>query len=82
LKRPYTISFNKKNEIRPFEDSDPLSFFSQKNDASFLVLAQSTKKRPDNLTLSRTFDGRVLDLLELGVENFIPMSDFKVRNCL
>jgi ribosome production factor 2 len=78
LKRPYAISFNKKNEIRPFEESDPLSFLSQKNDASTLLVAQTTKKRPDNLTLCRTFDGRVLDLLELGVENFIPMTEFKV----
>jgi hypothetical protein len=80
LKRPYAISFNKKNELRPFEESDNLAFLSQKNDASSLLFAQTTKKRPNSLTLARTFDGRVLDLLELGVENFVPMSEFKVRN--
>ena len=78
LKRPDAIAFSKKNTIRPFEDASSLDFWSQKNDASFFVVGQSTKKRPDGLTLARMFDGRVLDMCELGVQKFAGMSEFKV----
>lgn len=44
-----------------------------------LMLPQSTKKRPDCLTIARTYDGRMLDMLELGVTNYVPMSSFPVR---
>lgn len=79
LKRPYAISFSKKNDIRPFEDAHSLDFWSIKNDASLFVIGQDTKKRPDGLTFARMFDGRVLDMCEVGVTGFVPMSDIKVR---
>ncbi|KAI0028768.1 Brix-domain-containing protein [Vararia minispora EC-137] len=77
LKRPHAISFSKKNTVRPFEDASALEFWAQKNDASMFVVGQSTKKRPDGLTLVRTFDGRVLDMCELGVDRFVSMDAFK-----
>ena len=79
LKRPDAISFSKKNLIRPFEDTTSLEFWSSKNDSSLFVVGQSTKKRPDGLTLVRMYDGKVLDMCELGVEKFVSMDDFKVR---
>jgi ribosome production factor 2 len=79
LKRPDAISFAKKNPIRPFEDASSLEFFSQKNDASFFILGQSTKKRPNGLTFVRTFDNKVLDMVEVGVEKFVSMAEFQVR---
>jgi hypothetical protein len=79
LKRPNVISFSKKNVVHPFEDTSSLEFWATKNDASFFVIAQSTKKRPNNLTFVRTFDGRVLDMCEVGVDSFVSMNDFKVR---
>lgn len=78
LKRPDAISFSKKNAIRPFEDASSLEFFARKNDASLFVVGQSTKKRPDGLVLVRMFDGRVLDMCEVGVEDFVGMDKFKV----
>lgn len=42
------------------------------------VLGQSTKKRPDGITFARTFDGRVLDMIEVGVDEFHGMNEFKV----
>lgn len=78
LKRPDAISFSKKNAVRPFEDAASLEFWSQKNDASLFVVGQSTKKRPDGLVLARTFDRKVLDLCELGVDSFTSMDKFKV----
>lgn len=68
LKRPLAIKFTKKNAIHPFEDPASLEFFSQKNDASLLLFASHSKKRPNNLTFVRTFDGKVLDILECLVE--------------
>lgn len=80
LKRPHAISFSKKNVIHPFEPEgvSSLEFWSSKNDATFFVVGTSTKKRPNGMTLVRTFDGKVLDMCEVGVQNFIPMADFKV----
>jgi ribosome production factor 2 len=43
------------------------------------AIGQSTKKRPDGLTLVRMFDGSVLDMCELGVVGYTPMSAFPVR---
>ena len=77
LKRPDSISFSKKNDIRPFEDASSLDFWSQKNDASLFVVGQSTKKRPDSMTFVRMFDYRVLDMCEVGIDGYKAMSEFK-----
>ena len=83
LKRPHVVSFSKKNDIHPFDtastSTQSLEFWAQKNDASLFVIAQTTKKRPHGLTFVRMFDNRVLDMLEVGVESFTSMADFKVR---
>ncbi|CAE7209940.1 unnamed protein product, partial [Rhizoctonia solani] len=76
LKRPHAIAFNKKNQIRPFEDTASLDFWANKNDAGMFAIGQSTKKRPDGLTLVRMYDGSVLDMCELGVVGYQPMSSF------
>jgi ribosome production factor 2 len=78
LKRPHCISFAKKNMVRPFEDASSLEFWAQKNDASLFVIGQTTKKRPDGLTFVRCFDGRVLDMCEVGIDGFVSMNEFKV----
>ncbi|KAF8216383.1 Brix domain-containing protein [Mycena galopus ATCC 62051] len=81
LKRPHAVAFSKKNDIRPFDTASTsaasLEFWANKNDASMFVIAQTTKKRPNGLTLVRMFDNRVLDMLELGVDNFVSMADIK-----
>ena len=77
LKRPDSISFSKKNVVRPFEDASSLDFWSQKNDASLFVVGQSTKKRPDGMVFVRMFDYRVLDMCEVGIENYKAMNEFK-----
>ncbi|WWD06931.1 hypothetical protein V865_005028 [Kwoniella europaea PYCC6329] len=76
LKQPHAINFSRKNDIHPFEDTASLEFFSNKNDASLFVTGLHSKKRPHNLVFTRMFDGRVLDMLELGVEGFKGMGDF------
>ncbi|KAF9782455.1 Brix domain-containing protein [Thelephora terrestris] len=77
LKRPYSVSFSKKNTIRPFEDHSSLEFWALKNDASIFVVGQNSKKRPDNLTFARIFDNRLLDMCEVGVENIVSMEQLK-----
>ena len=68
LKRPLAIKFSKKNSIHPFEDPSSLEFFSEKNDASLMIYASHSKKRPNCLTFVRFFDFRVLDMVEMTVE--------------
>ncbi|KAJ7890659.1 Brix-domain-containing protein [Mycena olivaceomarginata] len=68
LKRPHAISFSKKNDIHPFDTASTstasLEFWANKNDASMFVIGQTTKKRPNGLTL-------------VGVESFVSMADIK-----
>jgi ribosome production factor 2 len=78
LKRPNAISFSKKNSIQPFTDSSSLEFWAQKNDTSLFLIGQTTKKRPNGLTLARMYDGKVLDMCEFGVDKFVSMTEFKV----
>lgn len=79
LKRPLAQKFSKKNSIHPFEDPSSLEFFSEKNDASLMVYASHSKKRPHCLTLVRFFGYKVLDMIELGVveETLRTLQQFK-----
>ncbi|KAH8891024.1 Brix-domain-containing protein [Thozetella sp. PMI_491] len=76
---PNAIKFTKKNPIHPFEDASSLEFFSEKNDTSLLVFGSSSKKRPSTLTLARTFDHKILDMLELYLDatSFRTLAQFK-----
>src|SRR6266511_3687062 len=82
LKRPHAIAFNKKNDIHPFDTNSKsiasLEFWSTKNDTSLFVIGQTTKKRPHGLTFVRMYDGKVLDMIEVGVDNWVSMASFKV----
>jgi ribosome production factor 2 len=80
LKRPNAISFSKKNTVHPFESTESLEFWSGKNDASMFVVGHSTKKRPNGLCIVRMFDGKVLDMIEMGIEGYVGMNDIKVTS--
>lgn len=41
-----------------------------------LQYGSHSKKRPNNLTIGRTYDHHIYDLVELGVENFKPLESF------
>ena len=81
LKRPDSQSYSKNNKVLPFEDPSSLEFFSEKGDASLFVVGSHSKKRPHNLILARTFDHRILDMLEIGVENPRYLSEFSGQKC-
>ncbi|KAI8849420.1 Brix domain-containing protein [Chytridium lagenaria] len=53
-----------KNDVHPFDDPRPAEFLSQKNDATFMVLANHSKKRPNNLVFVRFFDNQIMDMVE------------------
>ncbi|KAM0753843.1 Brix-domain-containing protein [Meredithblackwellia eburnea MCA 4105] len=77
LKKPHSISFSKANQIRPFEDSSSLQFWSAKNDASLFLIGSHNKKRPHGLVWARCFAGEVMEMLEVGIEEVMAMSGFK-----
>lgn len=57
---------NKKNgDIHPFEDPASLEFLAGKNECGVVVFGTHSKKRPNNVTLLRIFDNRILDMVEL-----------------
>lgn len=81
LKKTESVMYKKKNILRPFEDETPLEFFSQKSDASLFVFGSHSKKRPNNIVIGRMFDHHVLDMVELGVDNFTSMFDIEGMKC-
>lgn len=60
--------FNKKNEnIHPFENVESLEFLAGKNDCGIVLFGSHNKKRPNCVTIVRTFDNHVLDMCELSL---------------
>ncbi len=79
MRSPRSILLHRENDILPFEDGGEasLEFLMTKSDAGLFALVNQNKKRPDNLILGTMFDGRVLDMVELGVSGFRPSREFK-----
>jgi len=77
--QPNAKLLSKNNEIMPFEDegSQSLEFLCTKNDCSLFCLASTSKKRPNNLILGRTFDRHVLDIWELGIQRYRSIKCYK-----
>lgn len=67
----------KKKRYLPFEDILPIEHLSQKYDASLFCTASHTKKRPNNIILGRMYDHHLLDMVELGLENYRALAEFK-----
>jgi ribosome production factor 2 len=82
FKKPHAVMLRRKNILRPFEDPTSLEFLSQKSDASLFVFGSHSKKRPHNLVVGRMYDHHILDMIELGIENFKPFADFKSKSCV
>ena len=53
---------------------------AKKNDHSLFMFGFNSKKRPNSLIMGRFFDNQVTDMFEFGMDNFIPMEDFKVNS--
>ena len=67
----------KPNNILPFEDASYLEKVAYKHDAGFVVWGTHNKKRPNNLIISRLYDMKILDMIEIGIEECKQMQDFE-----
>uniref|UniRef100_A0A2K5EMJ7 Ribosome production factor 2 homolog n=1 Tax=Aotus nancymaae TaxID=37293 RepID=A0A2K5EMJ7_AOTNA len=81
LKKPYSVLYKKKKITRPFEDQTLPEFFSKKSDCSLFMFGSHNKKQPNNLVIGRMYDYHVLDMIELGIENFVSLKDIKNSKC-
>jgi len=77
LKKPNSVYFNRKESWHPMDDSQPLERMSAKNNSTLFAFANHTKKRPNNVIIGRTFDDHVLDMYELGFDNYRSLQEFK-----
>eukprot|EP01120_Amphizonella_sp_Union-15-10_P009283 TRINITY_DN3481_c0_g1_i1.p1 TRINITY_DN3481_c0_g1~~TRINITY_DN3481_c0_g1_i1.p1 ORF type:complete len:310 (-),score=46.08 TRINITY_DN3481_c0_g1_i1:179-1108(-) len=79
LSKPNCVAYFRKdrNNMVPFEDATGLEFLSERSDCGLFAFSSSNKKRPHNLILGRTYDHHILDMLEFGITNFVPISEFK-----
>lgn len=71
------LLMRKAHDILPFEDASMVESTSVKYDCSLFAMGSHQKKRPDNLILGRVFDGHILDMFEMGVENYRGVAQFK-----
>ncbi|CAG2171119.1 unnamed protein product, partial [Oppiella nova] len=76
LSVPYSLS-HRKESWHPMDDSQPLERMSAKNNSTLFAFANHTKKRPNNVIIGRTFDDHVLDMYELGFDNYRSLQEFK-----
>jgi ribosome production factor 2 len=78
LTAPHAKLLAKKNQIVPMDDDGQrsLEFLCQKNDAALFAVGSHNKKRPNHLTVGRTFDHHILDLAELAVIRFKSMKEY------
>ena len=73
------IRFKRKNgELLPFEAGGEIKLeqYTSKTDCGLFLLGNHTKKRPNNLILGRIYDGRMYDLLEMGVQSYKSIVSF------
>jgi len=78
VQSPHAKLLTKNNMIVPFDDEgqQSLEFLTTKNDAALFALASHNKKRPNNLVMGRTFDHKILDMVELGILQYRSLTDF------
>lgn len=78
LKKPLCKKLLRKNDLLPFEagGESHLENLTRLNDCSLFALVNHTKKRPHNIIFGRTFGFRILDMVEFGIINYVPMASF------
>jgi ribosome production factor 2 len=70
------VYMRKGHDMRPFENVVPLESMASKNDCGLFCFGHNQKKRPDNLIIGRTFDGKALDMFEMGIEKYKGIAEF------
>eukprot|EP01015_Nassula_variabilis_P019404 TRINITY_DN3276_c0_g1_i1.p1 TRINITY_DN3276_c0_g1~~TRINITY_DN3276_c0_g1_i1.p1 ORF type:complete len:341 (+),score=62.78 TRINITY_DN3276_c0_g1_i1:66-1088(+) len=82
LKKQNSVMLNRRNDLKPFDEQNSLQFLCEKNSCTMFAFGQNSKKRPNNLVVGRLFDGNILDQIELGIESYVPSSQFESLNKL
>jgi len=82
LKRMHSTYFGEKHEFIPFENITPIEQLAQKYDVSLFSFCSHNKKRPNNIVLGRLFDYHLLDMIELGVEQFKSLAEIKTSKVM
>ena len=59
--------YSRKHDIHPFDGRTELETMCKKTDAPLFMFGSHSKKRPDNLVIGRTYEHKVLDMVELGI---------------
>lgn len=67
---------SRKHDMKPYEDSTPLIKLCDQNMASLFFFGNHSKKRPQNITIGRLYDSKILDMIELGIESYKKMGEF------
>lgn len=52
-----------------------------KYDCSLFVVGLHSKKKPHNIVFGRLHDGELLDMFEMGIKNYKPLSSEYVMDC-
>ncbi|CAB3226714.1 unnamed protein product [Arctia plantaginis] len=76
LKKPDGAYLSRKNDFVPFEDATLIEKLCYKKEAALFGVGSHSKKRPHNVILGRTFDYGILDMIELGADNYKGMKEF------
>ena len=79
LKGEYAKNTTGKNDFHPLEDETSMEQLCKSKESGLFAFANENKKRPHNLILGRTFDGHILDMVEVGVTKFESMHDCQRR---
>lgn len=77
MKDADVIKLSRKNAIYPFEDASELEGLAGRKDASMFIMANHSKKRPNNLICGRLFGGQMYDMVEFGMENFKGIQEIR-----
>mmetsp|Transcript_35195 Transcript_35195/g.47553 ORF Transcript_35195/g.47553 Transcript_35195/m.47553 type:complete len:337 (-) Transcript_35195:72-1082(-) len=80
MRAPLGKTLQRRNPVHPMDDANAMEFLCEKNDCSLFVLANHSKKRPHNLVFGRTFDGHILDMVELGIMGAKTLADQQQLN--
>ena len=81
LKGLAVVRHQRNNDVTPFETGgeEPLQHMCSKADTSCFVLGAHSKKRPHSLTLGRTYDFQLLDMVEVGIKRYEGMDAFRAK---
>lgn len=62
--------YGRKHEIHPYENADDIEKYCKASESSLFLFGSHTKKRPHDIIFGRTYENKVLDMVELGLKNY------------